>query len=221
MIANLKRSILSCIIFLILCGLIYPLIGTAIGQTFFKFQANGSQIKQGSLLVEQSWNGPEWFQGRNDGSVLTVGKDNIIISGTNQPGPRSKALIKSVKQRAEKLLSEGILPKNDLVTTSGSLIDPDITVAAAEVQVPAVAKFHHLKQEVLYKLIAQNTVQKQFGFLGNSYVNVLELNLALSKLNPTKLDIPKVNNTNSGNSILKASRVNKHYQKIQVNKTRT
>ncbi len=182
MISNIKRSILSCVILLILCGLIYPLIGTGIGQVLFHFQANGSQIKQGSMLIEQNWKGPQWFQGRNDGSVITLGPDKVLISGTNQPGPRSKQLEQSVVQRAKQLIKEGIIPANDLVTTSGSLLDPDISVHDANVQVPAIAKYHNIKPSALYSLIKQVTVHKQFGFLGNTYINVLELNIKLSHL---------------------------------------
>ncbi len=182
MLKNLKRSLISCLLLLVICGLIYPLIGTGISQALFKFQANGSEIKQGSLLIEQNWKGPKWFQGRNDGSVLTLGPDKVLVSGTNQPGPRSKQLTQSVEARAQQLIKDGILPKNDLVTTSGSLLDPDISLQDARAQVMAISRYRHIKPEELYALIQKLTVQRQFGFLGEPYVNVLQLNIALSKL---------------------------------------
>ncbi|HEX4865945.1 MAG TPA: potassium-transporting ATPase subunit C, partial [Acidimicrobiales bacterium] len=118
MILHLRRSLLLSAIFLVLFGLAYPLAGTGLAQAFFGHQANGSLTSNGSSLIGQTWTGPKWFQGRPDGTVLTNKSGQVVVSGTNQPGPLSASLAKSVAQQAEVLKQEGIIPTNDLVTTS-------------------------------------------------------------------------------------------------------
>ena len=179
---NLRRSVIVSLFFLVLLGILYPLAGTGLSQLAFHHQANGSLTADGSTLIGQSWPGPRWFQGRADGTVLTTGPDHIIVSGTNQPGPRSKALEKAVAKQAAKLKAEGIVPTNDLVTTSGSLVDPDISPHSAYVQVDAVAKARHLPVAAVRHLVATHIHGRQLGFLGAPYVDVLELNLALAHL---------------------------------------
>ncbi len=182
MIAHLRRSIVVAIFFLLLLGLAYPLVGTGLSQLFFAHQANGSLTTDGSTLIGQSWSGPRWFQGRPDGVVRTTGPDHVIVSGTEQLGPRSKALEKFVAQQAARLKKEGIVPTNDLVTTSGSLVDPDISPADAYAQVPAIAKARKLSPTTLRALVAAHIHGPELGFLGAPYIDVLELNLALAHL---------------------------------------
>jgi K+-transporting ATPase ATPase C chain len=173
--------------FLAFLGLAYPLAGTGISLAIFHHQAEGSVVKVdgrvvGSSLISQSWSGPKWFQGRPDGTLLTNKSGQVVVSGTQQWGPRSKALVKFVEQQATRLRREGIIPTNDLVTNSGSLVDPDISPADAYAQVAAVAKANHLAPVQLRALVARHVVGRQFGFLGAPYVDVLQLNVALAGL---------------------------------------
>lgn len=182
MLLHLRRSFIISAIFLVLFGLAYPLAGTGLAQAFFGHQANGSLTGNGSTLIGQTWTGPKWFQGRPDGAVLTNKPDQVVISGTNQPGPLSASLAKSVAQQAEILKKEGIIPTNDLVTTSGSLVDPDISPADAYTQVNAVAAARGLTPTAVRNLVASLVHGRELGFLGAPYVDVLELNDALAKM---------------------------------------
>lgn len=182
MLRHLSRSVITALFFLVVLGILYPLAGTGLSQLVFHHQANGSLTPDGSTLIGQTWSGPRWFQGRPDGTVLTTGPDHVIVSGTNQPGPRSKALEKAVAAQAATLKAEGIVPTNDLVTTSGSLVDPDITPADAYAQVDAVAHARHLPLAAVRHLVATHVHGPQFGFLGESTVDVLRLNEALARL---------------------------------------
>jgi K+-transporting ATPase ATPase C chain len=182
MLVHLRRSVIISIIFLALLGLAYPLAGTGLSQLLFKHQADGSLTADGSTLIGQRWSGPKWFQGRPDGTVVTTGPGGIVVSGTNQPGPRSKTLEEAVAKEAAKLKSEGIVPTNDLVTTSGSLVDPDISPADAYAQVDAVAQARGLSVNVVNSLVATHVHTRELGFLGADYVTVLELNMGLARL---------------------------------------
>ena len=182
MLVHLRRSVIVSIIFLVLLGLAYPLAGTGLSQVLFRHQADGSLTANGSTLIGQSWSGTRWFQGRPDGTVLTNKPDQVVVSGTNQPGPRSKALEAFVAKRAALLKQEGIVPTNDLVTTSGSLVDPDISPADAYAQVDAVAAARGLAPGAVRRLVATHVHPRQLGFLGQDYVDVLELNTALAAL---------------------------------------
>ncbi|MGD0321055.1 MAG: potassium-transporting ATPase subunit C [Acidimicrobiales bacterium] len=182
MLVHLRRSVVISIIFLVVLGLIYPLAGTGLSQLLFRHQADGSLTAYGSTLIGQQWSGPRWFQGRPDGTVLTTGPGGVLVSGTNQPGPRSKTLEKAVAKQAALLRKEGIVPTNDLVTTSGSLVDPDISPADAYAQVNAVAAARHLPASTVRRLVATHVHTKELGFLGADYVTVLELNEVLARL---------------------------------------
>jgi potassium-transporting ATPase KdpC subunit len=172
---NLRRGFLVTAVFFVLLGLAYPLVETGIGQAFFSHQANGSLTKNGSMRVGQAWSGPEWFQGRPDSY------DPMATGGSNL-GPRSKVLVTDVEKQIAKLKKEGITPTPDLVTTSGSGIDPDISALDAYAQVHAVAKARGLPVAEVDKLIASHVHGAQLGFLGSSYINVLQLNEALAQL---------------------------------------
>lgn len=184
---HLKRSLVLSVLFLAVLGLGYPLVGTALAQLVFPHEANGSVVSYdgriaGSSLIGQHWQGPRWFQGRPDQSLLTNKPGQVIVSGTQQWGPRSKALEKFVAAQAKRLRREGIEPTVDLVTNSASLVDPDISPADAYVQVPAVARADHVSERALDRLVRAHTVGRQFGFLGAPYVDVLQLDIALAQL---------------------------------------
>jgi potassium-transporting ATPase KdpC subunit len=175
MLSNLRPALGACLVFFVLLGLAYPLAETGIGQAFFSHQANGSLTSNGSTLVGQNWKGPQWFQGRPDA-------DNPMATGGTNLGPRSKALVNAVEQQITKLKKEGITPTPDLVTTSGSGVDPDIAPVDAYAQVNAVAKANGLSVGAVRNLVAEHIQQPQFGFLGSAYINVLQLNEALAKM---------------------------------------
>jgi len=175
MFANLRPAFGVTLVFFILVGLAYPLAETGIGQAFFSHQANGSLTSYGSTLVGQTWKGPRWFQGRPDA-------DHPLATGGTNLGPRSEALVKAVAEQITQLKKEGITPTPDLVTTSGSGVDPDITPADAYVQVNAVAQARGLPAAAVRRLVAEHVRQPQFGFLGSAYINVLQLNEALAAL---------------------------------------
>lgn len=175
MIANLRPAAGITAIFFVLLGLLYPLAETGIGQGLFSHQANGSLVGSGSTLVGQSWAGPRWFVGRPDSD------DPMATGGTNL-GPRSKVLVKAVKQQVAALRRDGITPTPDLVTTSGSGVDPDIAPVDAYAQVSAVAKARGLPAAEVRRLVAAQIRQPQIGFLGAAYINVLQLNEALAGL---------------------------------------
>jgi len=182
MVLHLRRSLIVSVVFLVVCGLAYPLAGTGLSQMLFKHQADGSLTVNGSTLIGQQWSGPRWFQGRPDGTVVTTGPGGIVVSGTNQPGPRSRPLEQAVAKQAAVLRREGIIPTNDLVTTSGSLVDPDISPADAYAQVSAVAAARGLPVGSVRRLVADHIHTRELGFLGADYIDVLELNVALAQL---------------------------------------
>ena len=172
---NLRRGLLVTVCFFVVLGIAYPLAVTGVGQAFFSHQANGSLTKNGSTLIGQQWKGPKWFQGRPDAD------DPMATGGTNL-GPRSKTLVKDVKEQIALLKKEGITPTPDLVTTSGSGVDPDIAPVDAYAQVNAVAKARGLSVTAVRHLVSTHIHPAQFGFLGSPYIDVLQLNEALRAL---------------------------------------
>jgi potassium-transporting ATPase KdpC subunit len=175
MLANLRRAVIVSAVFFVLLGLAYPLAETGIGQLFFHSQVNGSLTAYGSTQVGQSWTGPRWFHGRPDA-------DNPMATGGTNLGPRSAALVKIVSSQIKLLKKEGITPTTDLVTSSGSGVDPDISPADAYAQAHAVAAARGLPVSLVRHLIATQVHQPQLGFLGSSFINVLQLNEALAGL---------------------------------------
>ena len=173
MLRSLRPAVGVSVFFLILLGLAYPLAETGIGQAFFSHQASGSLTSNGSPLVGQTWAGPGWFQGRPDA-------DNPMATGATNLGPRSRALVQDVRKQVALLGREGITPTPDLVTTSGSGVDPDIAPGDAYAQVNAVARARGLPAAAVRRLVAEHIVSPQLGFLGSAYLNVLQLNAALA-----------------------------------------
>jgi K+-transporting ATPase ATPase C chain len=175
MLANLGRALLISAVFFVLLGLAYPLAETAIGQGLFARQASGSLTADGSNLVGQSWAGGRWFHGRPDA-------DNPLATGGTNLGPRSKVLVTATRQQIARLRKAGITATPDLVTTSGSGVDPDISPADAYAQVTAVAQARGLPAATVRQLVTVHIVRPQLGFLGSSYIDVLQLNQALASL---------------------------------------
>jgi K+-transporting ATPase ATPase C chain len=173
--ANLRRAIVVSAVFFVLLGLAYPAAETGIGQLLFGHQANGSLTADGSTRIGQTWSGPQWFQGRPDG-------DDPTATGGSNLGPRSQQLSDDVKKRIDALRAQGIDPTSDLVTKSGSGVDPDISPDDAYAQVAAVARARNLPQDRVRQLVADHVDGPQLGFLGAAHVNVLELNEALAAL---------------------------------------
>jgi len=182
---NLATAILMTIVTTILLGLIYPLVVTGLAQVIFPEQANGSLIKSsdgtvlGSRLIGQPFSSAGYFRSRPS-AAGAVGYDAGASSGSNL-GPTNQKLVDRVKADVEKLRAEnpGQPIPVDLVTTSASGLDPHISPAAAEFQVPRVARERNMNEEELRKLIKAHTEGRQFGFLGEATVNVLELNIEL------------------------------------------
>jgi len=175
MLVQLRRAVVVSVVLFVIVGLAYPAVETGIAQAFFGHQANGSLTANGSTLVGQQWSRPKWFQGRDD-------PDNPAATGSANWGPRSEKFVKILEARIHLLRSEGITPTADLVTGSGSGVDPDISPADAYAQADAVAKANGLTVARVDRLIASQVVGPELGFLGSSYINVLGLNEALAKL---------------------------------------
>jgi potassium-transporting ATPase KdpC subunit len=182
---NLITAILMTIVTTVIFGLIYPLAVTGIAQLAFPNQANGQLIKRsdgtiiGSRIIGQAFSGPGYFHSRPS-AAGPAGYD-AGASGASNLGPTNKILIERIKGDVAKLQAEnpGQPVPIDLVTTSGSGLDPHITPAAAEFQVPRVARERGLTEAALKQIVAAHTQGRQFGFLGEPRVNVLELNLDL------------------------------------------
>jgi K+-transporting ATPase ATPase C chain len=187
--AQIRPAIVILAIFTLLTGVLYPLVITGIAQLIFPHQANGSLIVQngravGSELIGQSFDDPRYFWGRL--SATSSYPYNAAASSGSNLGPSNPALLAEVKARIAALKSAD--PTNtspipvDLVTSSGSGLDPNISVAAALYQVPRIAKARGVSEEVVRSLVTRFTVGRQFGVLGEPRINVLELNLALDEI---------------------------------------
>ena len=197
MLVHLRRSLVMAVICLVLFGFVYAFAGTGVAQLFFKNQADGSITANGSTLIGQNWTSPKFFHGRPDDFGPYAANAKQDVSGGDNPleangfsgessatnlGPRSKTLETDTKELVKFWHSMGVNPTPDLVTTSGSGYDPDISPQDAYVQIPMVSKATGLSPKVLRTLIKSQSHSAQWLFLGASYVDVLQLNEALAKL---------------------------------------
>jgi K+-transporting ATPase ATPase C chain len=186
---NLKIAILMTVVTTVLLGIIYPLIVTGLAQVIFPEKANGQLISRngaviGSRIIGQPFTGTEYFHSRP--SAAGTGYDAANSGGTNL-GPTNKVLITRVDQDAASIHAQNLsepVPV-DMVTTSASGLDPDISIAAAEFQVPRIAQARGMAEAQVQQLIASHITGRQLAFLGEPRVNVLELNLALDRTKPT------------------------------------
>jgi len=198
MLRQIRPAIVMIIAMTVITGLVYPLGITGIAQLVFPHQANGSLVEKdgsviGSEVIGQSFTDDKYFHGRpsattdtdpNDATKTVPAPYNAANSSASNMGPTNQGLIDRVKEDAEKLKAENpsVLVPVDLVTTSASGLDPDITPAAAEFQVPRIAKARNLPQDKVRALVADMTQEQVLGLLGERRVNVLKLNLALDQL---------------------------------------
>jgi len=185
---NLITAILMTIATTVLLGIVYPLVVTGLAQLVFPRQANGQLIQKdgkiiGSAIIGQGFSGAAYFHSRP--SAAGNGYDAANSNGS-QYGPTNQKLVDRVNGDVAKLQAEnpGVPIPVDLVTTSGSGLDPDITPAAAKFQIHRVAAERKVSEAEIERLIAEHTENRQWGFLGEPRVNVLELNLALDERFP-------------------------------------
>ncbi|HLQ27915.1 MAG TPA: potassium-transporting ATPase subunit KdpC [Ktedonobacteraceae bacterium] len=192
----LRPAIVLTVLLTILTGLIYPGVVTALAQLIFPYQANGSLHYVngklvGSDLIGQYWTSAKYFHGRPSATLSAATGSPAPYSANNSSasnlGPTNANLIQAVQQRVAALKKEnpnappGPVPV-DLVTTSGSGLDPDITIAAALYQVPRIAGIRGLSQDTVTQLVMQHEQGRFLGIFGEPYVSVLDLNLALDAL---------------------------------------
>ena len=201
MLKEIRPAIVMIVLLSAITGVVYPYAVTGAARVLFPSQAEGSLIEKdgkviGSSLIGQNFAGETYFHGRpsatteadpNDSTkTVSVPYSADASTGSNL-GPTSKALIDRVKGDVDKLKAESDKPVPvDLVTTSGSGLDPDITPAAAEFQIARVAKARGMSPDVLRDLVVHNTEGRTFGVLGEDRVNVLKLNLALDAASAAK-----------------------------------
>jgi K+-transporting ATPase ATPase C chain len=206
MLSNFRPAIVMAVIAMAFFGFIYALAGTGVSQLFFKSQADGSITANGSTLIGQNWSATKCpghplgscvFQGRPDDlgpyaanpkEDISGGDNPLVANGVNGEsaatnlGPRSKVLLANTQQLIAYWHGRGVNPTPDLVATSGSGYDPDITPVDARAEIPMVSKATGIAPATLDKLIAKETQGEELGFLGSQYIDVLQLNEALSKL---------------------------------------
>jgi K+-transporting ATPase ATPase C chain len=192
--SQLRPALVSLVILTILTGLLYPRVVTSLAQVLFPWQANGSIIERngqpvGSALIGQPFDDPQYFWGRLSATApvpfTAFNADKLTGSSGSNYGPINPALLDAVQGRIKALQEAD--PTNttpipvDLVTASGSGLDPHMSPAAAAYQVGRVARERGLNEAIVRQLVAQHTEGRTFGLLGEPRVNVLQLNLALDK----------------------------------------
>ena len=197
MLTQLRPALVLVVLLTLVTGLAYPLAITGIAEVIFPRQAQGSLVEKdgkivGSALIAQGFTSDKYFHPRPSATVAPDPKDasktvpapyNAQNSGASNYGPSSKALVDRIKGDADKLKAEnpGAPVPQDLVTTSASGLDPDISPDAALFQVPRVAKARNLSPEAVRQLVEAHIERRELGLFGEPRVNVLELNMALDK----------------------------------------
>lgn len=186
--AQVLAGLRAVLVFTVLVGVVYPLVVTGIAQVAFGEQADGSLVERdgvvvGSSLIGQSFTGDDWFHPRP--SAAGDGYD-AMASGPSNLGPTSEALLESVAERVDRYRTANGLDGEqpvpvDAVTSSGSGLDPHISVANATLQAGRVARARGLDVEAVLRLVAAHSAGRSLGFLGEPTVNVLALNLALDE----------------------------------------
>jgi len=197
MLLHLRRSLVMAVICLVFFGFVYAFAGTGVAQVLFRHQADGSLTANGSTLIGQNWTSSKYFHGRPDDTGPYAADPKNDVAGGDNPleangvsgesaatnlGPRSKTLLADTKALVKYWHERGVNPTPDLVTTSASGYDPDISQEDALVQIPMVAKATGIAPSALRALIKKETHPAQWGFLGSSYIDVLQLNEGLAKL---------------------------------------
>ena len=189
MIHDLSRSLRLLVVLTLICGIAYPLAVWAIGQAAFAGAANGSLVTDhgrvvGSSRLGQAFDGGRWFQGRP--SAVGFSADPVASSGATNLGPNARVLADAVgkelrRRAAYERVATSAIPV-DLVTSSASGLDPDISPAAALVQVPRVARARGLDEAAVRRLVRAHITGSTLGFLGSRRVDVLRLNIAVARL---------------------------------------
>ncbi len=187
---NLIVAVLMTLVTTIIFGVVYPLAITAIAQVAFPSQANGQLIERdgavvGSAIIGQGFSSPGYFHSRPSATGVPYDAAN---SAGSQLGPTNRTLVDSVRARVETARAENpnVAVPIDLVTTSASGFDPHISPAAADFQVPRVARERGMPEAAVRSVVTASTEGRQLGFLGEARVNVLRLNLALDRQNPRR-----------------------------------
>ena len=201
MLAHLRRSVISIVVFTVFFGFVYAFAGTGVAQLLFRHQADGSITANGSTLIGQNWSATK-CPGHPDGSCVFQGRPDDLgpyarrrtattpwsptaragsrPPPTSDPGPN--VLLANTEALVAYWHKRGVDPTPDLVTTSGSGLDPDITPQDALAQIPMVSAATGISPSALRSLIAKETNGEELGFLGSSYIDVLQLNEALAQL---------------------------------------
>jgi K+-transporting ATPase ATPase C chain len=185
---NLIIAILMTLVTTILFGLLFPLVITGMARALFPGKADGQLLTRngkvvGSRLIGQSFSSPGYFHSRPSSAGTGYDAGN---SGGSNLGPTNQSLVARVQGDADRLQAEnpGVAIPMDLLTSSGSGLDPNISPEAAEFQVPRIARERGLSEDVVREAVRQHSEARQFGFLGEPRVNVLELNLTLDEIAP-------------------------------------
>jgi K+-transporting ATPase ATPase C chain len=205
-----KRAIMLSVVMIVLCGVIYPLAITGIGKVFFSSKANGSIISYngkevGSALLGQNFTDPRFFRGRvsyvnyntyTKADTIPDKTGKVAYSGASSGSQNLAPSNKALKERVEKDIQEflnthpGVKKSDiptDLLTSSASGLDPDISPKAAEIQIPAVSKATGISEQTLEKIVDECTENKTLGVFGESRVNVLKLNLEVASILKLKI----------------------------------